>query len=69
MNLDQHPNLIALSFAFYEKDTKVEVSVCLLTLNKFLLTDSVLKEYAPNKYENGDAHYLDYPKEKHFSLC
>ena len=33
MNPDQHPNLIALSFAFYERDTKVELSVSLLWIN------------------------------------
>ena len=31
-NPDQHPNLIALSLTFDERDTRVEVSVCLLSL-------------------------------------
>src|SRR4029434_2057600 len=35
-NPDQHPNLIALSLTFDERVTRVEVSVCLLSLKHLL---------------------------------
>lgn len=63
-NPDQHPNLIALSLTFDERVTRVEVSVCLLSLKHLLH----LHVYVWNKHAKHADHFWDYPKEKHFSL-
>ena len=63
-NPDQHPNLIALSLTFDERVTRVEVSVCLLSLKHLLH----LHVYVWNKHAKHADHFWDYPKEKHIAF-